>query len=377
MTAPTGTTESVNTLGPPTRTAVPFQDLGRLHDSIDTELRTAIDDVIARSGFVGASSSRAFEEHFAAAHHVEHAIGVGSGTDALSLALRGLGVGPDDEVIVPAMTFVATAEAVVHVGATPVIADVDPETLLLDPASVDAVRTDRTAAVIPVHLYGHVVPFDQIEAWRAAGLAVIEDAAQAHLAAWQGRTVGNAGDAACFSFYPGKNLGAFGDGGAIITNRADVAERVAKIRDHGRASKYVHDEIGWCSRLDGLQAAVLDVKLAHLPEWTEQRRVIAERYRERLGSRLVPWEEGAVHHLLVLRVPHGRRDALRGALAARSIGVGVHYPVALSDQPSLTACAAVAPHAERGADEVLSLPMDPLMRLSEVELVCDHVDDLW
>lgn len=360
-----------------TITEIPFQDLNRLHGSIEGELSAAIDDVVGRSAFVGAGSCRAFEAAFANAHHAAHAVGVGSGTDALALALRAVGIGSGHEVIVPAMTFVATAEAVVHVGAVPVMADVDPETLLLDPASVEAVRTDRTAAVMPVHLFGHLVPFDWIEAWQASGLRVIEDAAQAHLGTWQGRPVGSAGDAACFSFYPGKNLGAFGDGGAVITKDARTAARVAKLRDHGRESKYTHDEIGWCSRLDGLQAAVLDVKLRHLPDWTAQRQVLAERYHERLGDRLVPWEEGAVHHLLVMRVDSADRDRFADALKAEGVGVGVHYPVALTEQPSLapywrTAC----PHSEAAGASVLSLPMDPLMTLSEVELVCDLVEEL-
>ncbi|MEM9464120.1 MAG: DegT/DnrJ/EryC1/StrS family aminotransferase [Actinomycetota bacterium] len=360
-----------------TVTEVPFQDLTRLHRSIEDELDAAIADVIGRSGFVGAGSCRPFEEAFASAHHAPHAIGVGSGTDALALALRGLGIGPGHEVIVPAMTFVATAEAVVHVGAVPVLADVDPHTLLLDSASVAAVRTDKTAAVMPVHLFGHLVPFDRIEAWQASGLRVVEDAAQAHLGTWQGRSVGSAADAACFSFYPGKNLGAFGDGGAVITKDSITAQRIAKLRDHGRESKYLHDEIGWCSRLDGLQAAVLDVKLRHLPEWTAQRQVLADRYRERLADRLVPWEEGAVHHLMVMRVDPSDRDRLLEALRAEGIGVGAHYPVALTEQPSLApylrrAC----PHSEVAGASVLSLPMDPLMTLSEVEFVCDMVESL-
>lgn len=360
-----------------TTTDVPFQDLTRLHDSIAEELDEAIADVIARSAFVGAGASAAFEEAFAAAHGVDHALGVASGTDALALALRGVGVGPGDEVIVPAMTFVASAEAVVHVGATPVIADVDPTTLLLDADSVAAARTERTAAVMPVDLFGHVVSFDLIAEWQESGLRVVEDAAQAHLATWQGRSVGSAADAACFSFYPGKNLGAFGDGGAVITNDADVASRVAKLRDHGRESKYLHDEIGWCSRLDGIQAAVLGVKLGHLAEWTDQRRLLAERYRERLGDRLVPWEDGAVHHLLVMRTPAIDRDRLLEALRAEGVGVGVHYPVALTDQPSLRPyLTGACPNAEAAAASVLSLPMDPLMTLSQVEYVCDLVEAL-
>jgi len=356
---------------------VPFQDLGRLHESIAEELNDAIQRVLATSSFVGAASARSFEEAFAAAHGVDHAIGVGSGTDALALALRALGIGPGDEVIVPSMTFVASAEAVVHVGATPVIVDVDPVTLLIDPDAVAEARTPRTAAVMPVHLYGHVVPLDTIRAWQSDGLKVIEDAAQAHLASWNREGVGTVGDAACFSFYPGKNLGAMGDGGAVITQSSEVAARVAKLRDHGRESKYLHSEIGWCSRLDGLQAAVLEVKLRHLPEWTESRRVLAERYLERLGDRLVPWQPGAVHHLLVARPGVDAREGLRDELAARGIGVGVHYPVALSGQPSVAEFARATPVAEAAADSVLSLPMDPLMRLSEVELVCDQVEALW
>jgi len=356
---------------------VPFQDLGRLHESIAEELNEVIQRVIQTSGFVGAAASRSFEAAFAATHGVDHAVGVGSGTDALALALRGLGIGPGDEVIVPSLTFVASAEAVVHVGATPVIVDVDPKTLLIDPISVAAARTSRTAAVMPVHLYGHIVPFDMIRGWQAEGLKVVEDAAQAHLGAWHRQGVGTVGDVACFSFYPGKNLGAMGDGGAVITNDQATADRVAKLRDHGRVSKYIHDEIGWCSRLDGLQAAVLEVKLGHLPEWTDNRRVLAERYQERLGDRLVPWEEGAVHHLLVVRPGTARRDDLRDALAERGVGVGVHYPVALSQQPSVAGFAMPSPHAEAAAEDVLSLPMDPLMKLSEVELVCDQVDELW
>lgn len=361
-----------------TRTDVPFQDLARLHDSIGDELRTAVDGVIARSDFVGAAVTTSFEAAFAHAHEVDHAVGCGSGTDALALALRALGIGPGDEVIVPAMTFVASAEAVVHVGADPVLVDVDSNSLLIDPGSVDSAITSRTRAIMPVHLFGHIVPFDLIDSWRARGLAVVEDAAQAHLGSWHGRSVGTAGDAACFSFYPGKNLGALGDGGAVVTNRADVADGVARLRDHGRRSKYLHEEIGWCSRLDGLQAAVLETKLRHLPQWTAQRRVLADRYEERLGRRLVPWEDGAVHHLLVIRVDPVERDSIADGLARQGVRSAIHYPVALTDQPSLARWVDhPTPNAAAAAGSVLSLPMDPLMRLSEVELTCDVLETLW
>ena len=356
---------------------VPFQDLARLHDSIKAEVDRAVSDVITRSAFVGAQTCEEFEAAFAGAHQLPYAVGVGSGTDALALALRALGIGPGHEVVVPGMTFVASAEAIVHAGAVPVIADIDPETLLLDPVSLEAAFTEKTAAVIPVHLFGHVVPFDQIEVWKSRGLKVIEDAAQAHLASWQGNPVGSVGDVACFSFYPGKNLGAFGDGGAIVTRNTDVAARVMKLRDHGRTSKYLHDEIGWCSRLDGLQAAVLKVKLRHLPAWTARRRQLADRYRKHLGDHLVSWEEGAVHHLLVMRVEPGDRDRIQRALIAEGIGVGTHYPVALTKQPSLSPYVREpCPHSEAAAASVLSLPMDPLMDLCEVDFVCNAITEV-
>lgn len=355
---------------------VPFLDLARLHASIRAELDAAFDDVVSESRFVGSAATGGFEADFAAAHGTAGAAGCASGTDALALALRSLGLGPGDEVVVPSMTFVATAEAVVHVGATPVLADVCPTTLLLDDESVDAVRTARTRAVIPVHLFGHVVPTATVRGWRDTGLVVIEDAAQAHLATSGGRPVGSAGHAACFSFFPGKNLGALGDGGAVISSDLGVVASVRRLRDHGRTSKYTHDEIGWCSRLDGLQAAFLAVKLRHLRAWTDGRVRAAERYRARLGDILVPWEPGAVHHLLVARVPAERRERIRDDLGALGIATGVHYPVPLSRQPALAPWARPTPNAEDAADRVLSLPMDPLMTLDEVDYVSDRLAEL-
>lgn len=349
---------------------VPLLDLARLHESIRGELDAAIDDVLRRSSFIGGAGP-AFEEAFSAAHEAGSAAGCGSGTDALVLALRALGVGPGDEVVVPSMTFVATAEAVVHAGATPVLADVDPVTLLLSAATVAAVRTPRTRAVVPVHLYGHLVPFDVLQQWRDDGLYVIEDAAQAHLGTWNGQPVGSVGHAACFSFYPGKNLGALGDGGLVLSQDDALVAEVRRLRDHGRTGKYLHDVIGWCSRLDGLQAAVLLVKLRHLPEWTAARRARADEYASRLAELLVPWEPGAVHHLLVARVEG--RDRIQAGLADAGIGTGVHYPVALSQQPATAAFGPSTPVAEAAAASVLSLPLDPLMDPADVQYVCDHV----
>jgi len=355
---------------------VPFLDLARLHDSIRGELELALAEVVEQSWFVGGPPVTAFEHEFAESHGRGGAASCGSGSDALTLALVAAGVGHGNEVIVPSMTFVATAEAVVHAGGTPVIADVDPASLLLSGASVAEVRTPATRAVIPVHLYGHVVPFDSLEGWRADNLLVVEDAAQAHLATWSGQPVGTVGHVAAFSFYPAKNLGALGDGGAVVSDDDELLAHARSLRDHGSVAKYRHDEVGWCSRLDGVQAAWLRVKLRHLSEWTEARRRLAARYRDRLpDGLLVPWEEGAVHHLLVARVPADRRDGIAAALAEREIGTGIHYPLALSQQPAMSRWARPCPHAEAAGAEILSLPMDPLMADDDVDLVCGALLD--
>ena len=352
---------------------IPFQNLGRLHGTIREEIDEAISGVVDRSAFVGASNSEDFEVDFAAAHDVAHARGCGSGTDALALALRGLNIGPGDEVIVPAMTFIATAEAVVHVGATPVVVDCNETDLLIDPEAVDVALTERTKAIMPVHLYGTPVSVDLIEQWRASGLIVVEDAAQAHLASSKGRFVGTAANAACFSFYPGKNLGAFGDGGAVITNDEALAERVGMLRDHGRSEKYSHAEIGFCSRLDGLQAAILGVKLRHLPSWTASRRALFAEYETHLEELLVPAVEGSVHHLVVMKVDSVRRDEIVHALRDRGIGCGIHYPIPLNEQPSMDAWPSTAPKSSAAARSIVSLPMDPLMTIDEVRSVCEAV----
>ncbi len=351
---------------------IPFLDLQRLHRSIDDEVQEAIRSTIDRGAFVGKNAIAGFEERFGAAHHTGSGAGCGSGTDALTLALKALGISSGDEVIVPAMTFIATAEAVVHAGGTPVVADVDPVTLLLTPETVDAVRTPKTRAVLPVHLYGHIVPAVHLRHWREEGLIVIEDAAQAHLGTTEQHSVGSIGHAACFSFYPGKNLGAFGDGGMVISADEAIVEEVQRIRDHGRTSKYTHDVVGYCSRLDGIQAAILDVKLRHLPEWTAARVAAAEHYRSLIGDRLVPWNDGAVHHLLVARFDD--RDAVQLHLKDAKVATGIHYPVPLSLQPWLAASTPTCPGAETAAQEILSLPMDPLMSLEDVDEVIQRLD---
>lgn len=348
---------------------VPFLDLARLHESIRPEIDAALDRVIRGSSFVGGDEVRRFEESFGAAHGLPPGAGCGSGTDALTLALRALGVGQGDEVIVPGMTFVATAEAVVHAGAKPVLADVDPTTLLITPETVEPLLTERTRAVIPVHLYGHVVPFSHIDHWKERGLLVVEDCAHAHLASRDATFVGHRGDAACFSFYPGKNLGALGDGGMVLARDEAVIQEVRRIRDHGRRSEHSHEVPGWCSRLDGLQAAVLLAKLGHLRAWTDRRRELAEEYRSRIGDLLVPWEQGAVHHLIVARVPDP--DTAASALSAQGIATGRHYPNPLNSVPWLQGSS--LPASEKAASEVLSLPIDPLMEVHEVARVADAV----
>jgi dTDP-4-amino-4,6-dideoxygalactose transaminase len=354
---------------------VPLMNLARLHESIRPDLDSAFATVTATSAFVGAESCQSFEVAFAHAHGAAAAAGTASGTDALALALRASGVGAGDEVIVPSMTFVATGEAIVHAGAVPVVADVDPETLLLSPSAVEAVRTDRTRAVIPVHLYGHVVPFEVLSAWRQSGLIVVEDAAQAHMATWEGRYVGSIGQAACFSFYPGKNLGALGDAGMVVSQDREVIAEVMHLRDHGRRSKHEHDTIGWCSRMDGLQAAFLEAKLAHLPAWTESRRRLAHAYEEGLsgvgGIGVIPSSDGAVHHLLVVRIETRHRDDVRRVLSDEGIGTGVHYPVPLSRQPAFARWSTSCPVAEAAGSQILSLPLDPLIETRDVELVCE------
>jgi dTDP-4-amino-4,6-dideoxygalactose transaminase len=233
------------------------------------------------------------------------------------------------------------------------------------------VRTRHTRAVLPVHLYGHPVDFEAIRSWRRSGLLVIEDACQAHLASWRGEPVSVPGDAACFSFYPGKNLGALGDGGMVVSADEELLARIRRLRDHGQSAKYVHPDVGWCSRLDGLQAAFLEVKLRHLPAWTQARASLAEQYWARLGDRLVPWEVGAVHHLLVVRSRPEARDDIRTALDAAGIETGYHYPVSLSRQPALARWSRPCPNAERAAAEVLSLPIHPMLTEADVDTVCD------
>jgi dTDP-4-amino-4,6-dideoxygalactose transaminase len=342
---------------------VPFIDLRRQYSIIGAEIERAVSAVLAGGQYILGPEVHAFEAELARYCGAAHGIGVASGTDALRLALEAVGVGPGDEVIVPAFTFVATAEVVTNLGATPVFADIDAARYALDPIDTARRLTARTKAIVPVHLYGG--PADMtalLEVAAPRGLAVIEDAAQAVGAEFRGRRIGSLGTAACFSFFPTKNLGAYGDGGFITTSDGAVAERLRMLRAHGSRQKYFHESTGWCSRLDEVQAAALRVKLRHLDAWTEQRRALAARYRSALaGLPLVLPEEGdserAVFHLFTVRTR--RRDELKKHLDGAGIGCAVHYPIPVHRQPLYRHIGGSFPESERASEEVLSLPLFP------------------
>lgn len=357
---------------------VPFVDLVTQYSSIKEEIDAAMARVLDQAAFVGGTECERFEEDFARFCGVDHAIGVGNGTDALFLALMALGIGQGDEVLVPANTFIATSEAVSAVGATPVFVDVDPLTALIDYEAMEAAITSRTSAVIPVHLYGRACDMLRImETARRHGIAVVEDAAQAHGARWNGKRVGGFGDAACFSFYPGKNLGAYGDAGAVVTNDDSLATRVRLLKNHGRDQKYIHKTEGYNSRLDNIQAAVLGVKLPHLDAWNRAREVAARRYRDMLDEiskiqMLAPAADGEhVYHLFVICCAN--RDVVKSQLRDTGVAAGVHYPLPLHLQPAyehLGYKLGTFPHAEKLAETILSLPMYAELTPQQQEVVC-------
>jgi dTDP-4-amino-4,6-dideoxygalactose transaminase len=359
---------------------IPFLDLKAVDSEIGPELDDAVSRVLRSGSFLLGEETRRFEAEYAAYIGCEHCVTVGNGLDAIHLALRAFGVGPGDEVIVPAHTFIATWLGVTHAGAQPIPVEPDPRTFNLDPARIEVAVTPRTRAIIPVHLYGQ--PADMAPILEIASrhqLWVLEDAAQAHGARYRGARVGSLGDAAAWSFYPGKNLGALGDGGAVTTRHADVAEKVRRLRNYGSHVKYVHDDLGYNSRLDEIQAAILRVKLRHLDDWNRRRREVAARYLSLLAGEplqlpTVPeWAE-PVWHLFVVRAQ--QRDALRQRLAARGVECLIHYPTAPHHQvayrPVMQAYGAL-PGAEALAREVLSLPIYPQMTLAHIEAVVTGV----
>ncbi|HEY0255211.1 MAG TPA: DegT/DnrJ/EryC1/StrS family aminotransferase, partial [Kofleriaceae bacterium] len=343
---------------------IPLVDLKAQYESIKAEIDPAIQHVIATTAFVGGPAVKDFETKFTAFCDGARAVSCGNGTDAIHIVLHALGVGPGDEVITVPYTFIATAEAISMTGAKPVFVDVRDDGLI-DPSKVAAVRTAKTKAIIPVHLYGQAADIDAVRA-AAPGLPILEDAAQAHGAKLRGKRVGSLGTAATFSFFPGKNLGAYGDGGAMTFTDAELAKRCEMLRDHGRTDKYLHELPGFNSRLDTIQAAVLSVKLAHLDAWNAARRRIAGWYLERLagipelGLPSPAADTESVWHLFV--VHHARREHLRRALDEAGIASGIHYPIPLHLQPayrSLGHASGAFPVSERLANTCLSLPMYP------------------
>jgi dTDP-4-amino-4,6-dideoxygalactose transaminase len=363
---------------------VPMADLPAQHLALKEELTTAFESVLATGQFIGGEAVQALEREVADVCGALQGIGVNSGTDALLLAMRALEIGPGDEVITTPFTFGATAETICLAGATPVFADIDPETFNLDPEAAAAKITPKTKAIMPVHLFGQIAPMDAFQ--RIAqehDLAIIGDAAQAIGATQDGRPLGTWGDANTLSFYPTKNLGACGDGGMVLTDRPELAARVQKLRNHG-SSRYAHyDEIGYCSRLDGLQAALLRVKLPHLHDWNAARRRNAAVY----AAQLNPWEdrlvlpktaEGNFHiyHQYTVRVLNGERAALETFLAERGVRTAVYYPLALHLQPPYAKLGyrpGDLPISERVTQEVLSLPVHPELRPDQVEYAAESV----
>ena len=359
---------------------IPLVDLKAQYALIKDEIDEAIQRVLDNTSFIGGSEVTSFEADFAEYCGAKHAIGVSSGTEALRLSLIACGVGAGDEVITSPSTFIATVEAIAGVGAHTVFVDVDEETNNLDPSLIEAAITDRTKAIIPVHLYGYPVDMDPVlEIAKRHGLKVVEDAAQAHGAVYKGNRIGGFGDVACFSFYPGKNLGAYGDAGGIVTNDDDMAAEIRLLRDHGRSDKYEHQVLGFNSRLDSLQAAILRVKLAHMEKWTEQRRAAAAIYGELLqdaGVRLPIERPGfkPVYHLFVIRTP--QRDRIAAALKDAGVASGVHYPIPLHLQPALKHLGYSEgdfPNCEQNARECLSLPMFPELTEEQAQEVAKQV----
>lgn len=366
----------------PDQSGVPYFDLTAQNAALWPEIEGAVAQVISRGDFILGEEVRAFEEAMADYCGSTHAVAVDSGTSALEIGLRAMGVGPGDEVIAPANTFIATVLAISYVGATPVLVDVDPETRNIDPGLVESVVTSRTRAIIPVHLHGH--PADMHEIARIAdvhGLLVLEDASQAHGARYGGRPVGTFGHAAAFSLYPAKNLGAYGDAGILVTDDPAIADRAASLRNYGSTQKYHHEVLGYNHRMDTIQAAILRIKLRHLDTWNAARRDIADLYQRTLAELepdiLLPVERPpaeSVYHVYAIR--HGDRDRLRQYLTEQGIGTLIHYPIPVHLQPAYAHLGYQRgdfPASEMLADEMISLPMYPELEPRHVMAVVSAV----
>ncbi len=360
---------------------VPFLDLKAQYTTIKEEIADALQQVLDSAAFAGGPFVEKFEKDFASFCQCEFAVCVGNGTDALWMALLSLEIGPGDEVITTTNTFIATAEAISLCGAKPVFVDVDEQTYNMNPDILEDAITPRTKAIIPVHLFGQMADMDSIiEIARSRGLFVIEDACQAHGAEYKGRRAGSIGDAGCFSFYPGKNLGAYGEAGAIVTNKADLANKMRMFRDHGQRKKYYHSIIGWNARMDGIQAAVLSVKLRYLAAWNKARRQNARLYNDLLADVddiITPMEADYakhIYHIYAIRTKN--RDALINALAEKGISCGIHYPVPLHLQDAYKFMGyekGSFPVSEVCADEFVSLPMFAELTKEQIKRVSDEI----
>jgi dTDP-4-amino-4,6-dideoxygalactose transaminase len=359
---------------------VPFVDLKALHRPIESELSEAIARVMRNVSFVQGPEVKAFEDAFASYLGVRHCVAVNSGTAALHLTLLGLGIGPGDEVITVSHTFIATSEAISAVGARPVFVDVDPVSYCMDTALVEKAITKHTRAILPVHLYGNVADMDALqEIARRHNLLLIEDACQAHGAQYKGRMAGTFGIAGCYSFYPGKNLGACGEGGAMVTNDEALAKKIRMWREHGSVVKYEHAFPGFNFRMEGIQGAVLATKLKYLDGWNDQRRAIAKRYQERLKGQSVvlPVEAANTRHIYHLYVVQAEdRESLRDRLAQRGIETGLHYPIPLHLQEAYASLGyhkGDFPITEQMTQRIVSLPMYPGMSLEAAGYVADAI----
>lgn len=354
---------------------IPFVDLKTQYQRIKPEIHAAIEHVLEQAHFVLGQEVEEFERLFAQYTQTKHAIAVNTGTSALHLALLAVGVEAGDEVITTPFTFIATASAIDYIGAKPVFVDIDPTNCTIDPKLLEATITPRTKAIVPVHIFGQPANMDEImQIARQHGLRVIEDAAQAHGAEYHGWRIGGIGDVGCFSFYPGKNLGAYGEGGAVTTNDPEIARRIRMLRDWGAEQKYHHVLKGYNYRMDGIQGAILGVKMNYIEEWTEQRRQLAARYDTLLCDAFAVPQPASdrrhVYHVYAIR--HQQRDQLQRFLAERDIQTGIHYPIPVHLQACFSALGYKAgdfPQAERAANEVLSLPLFPEMTSEQQDQV--------
>ncbi|HMN18780.1 MAG: DegT/DnrJ/EryC1/StrS family aminotransferase [Ignavibacteriota bacterium] len=373
---------------------IPFLDLKANYNSIKSEVNAAIQQVLDNTAYILGASVQNFERDFSAAHQVKYCLGTSSGTDANHLVLWGLGIGAGDEVIVPANTFIATAWGATLCGATPVFVDCDPETYNIDPAKVEKAITKKTKAIVAVHLYGQSADLDPlIDIAKKHNLILVEDAAQAHLAEYKGKLVGGLTEAASFSYYPGKNLGAYGEGGAVTTNNEALYNKIKKLREHGQSQKYYHDILGHNYRMEGIQGAVLEVKLKYLSKWTDARRSVAAKYNEGLKNfaKVITPKEASyakhVYHLYVIQLNDGSleksnqlRDKLKDFLTQNGVNVGLHYPIPLHMQEcfkNLGYKKGDFPNSEKIAEAGLSLPMFPELTDEQINYVIEKIKEFF